>query len=69
MKLEKGVRYLFFERLATQARDREYPLCHPTKPAVWLQGISIEYGGAIRIGKHLAEPRPTGKRYLTPFSP
>jgi hypothetical protein len=78
---EKGVRYLLFEEeagaanplavaecLATQGRDRGDPLCHPTKPAVWLEGMGIERSGAIRIGKHSAEPGPTRKRYLTPFS-
>jgi len=57
------------ERLGTQGRDPEYPPCHPTKPAVWPEGMGIECGGAIRIARRPAEPRATPKSYLTPFSP
>jgi hypothetical protein len=31
--------------------------------------MGIESGGAIRIRKHPAQPRPTRKRYLTAFPP
>ena len=38
-----------------------------SRPYGWKEWVSSG-GGAIRIGKHPAEPRATRKRYLTPFS-